>query len=137
MERLPSTNRLLSIDVDACSAILRDGRGEARFVPREVEPSSEQSAPQWEGLVETALATFIRDHGQQPKSWGQITQLTERYIKPVFIAQATGLTQLDELPKNLNCSELARRLNIADGTTVKQHLQRYILRFRQNRTSDA
>ncbi len=137
MERLPSTNRLLSIDVDACSAILRDGRGEARFVPREVEPSSEQSAPQWEDLVGTALATFVRDHGQQPKSWGQITQLTERYIKPVFIAQATGLTQLDELPKNLNCSELARRLNIADGTTVKQHLQRYILRFRQNRTSDA
>ncbi len=137
MERLPSTTRAHGIDADACSAILRDGRGESRLLPREVEPSSEQSAPQWEELVGIALAAFVRDHGQQPKSWGQITQLTERYVKPVFIAHATGLTQIDELHKNINCSELARRLNIADGTTVKQHLQRYILRFRQGRATDS
>ena len=88
------------------------------------------------GLSEICLLQ-VRDHGQQPKRWGQITQLTERYVKPVFIAHATGLTQIDELHKNINCSELARRLNIADGTTVKQHLQRYILRFRQGRATDS
>lgn len=136
MERLPSSSRMHSIDAEACSAILRDGRSESRLLPREAESSSEPSAPQWEELVGIALAAFVRDHGQQPKSWGQITQLTERYVKPVFIAHATGLTQIDELHKHINCSELARRLNIADGTTVKQHLQRYILRFRQNRSMD-
>ena len=137
IERLPSTSRAQSIDADACSSVLRDGRSEVRTPLRESEPSSEGNASQWEDLVGIALAAFVRDHGQQPKSWGQITQLTERYIKPVFIAHATGLTQIDEIHKNINCSELARRLNIADGTTVKQHLSRYILRFRHNRTTDS
>ena len=39
---------------------------------------------------------------------------------------ACGLSELNELSKNVNYSELARRLNIADGTTVKMHLSRYI-----------
>jgi predicted AAA+ superfamily ATPase len=69
----------------------------------------------------------------QPRSWGQIQVYTEKYLKPVFVAHAIALAQIDELGKNLNYSELARRLNIADGTTVKMHLQRYIERFRQKR----
>ncbi len=55
-------------------------------------------------------------------------------MKPVFVAHAIALSNIDELGKNLNYSELARRLNIADGTTVKMHLQRYIERFRQKKT---
>ena len=54
----------------------------------------------------------------------------------MFIAHASGLVQLDELGKNQNYSELARRLNIADGTTVKMHLQRYIERFAQKKPGE-
>ena len=115
IERLPSTSRAQSIDADACSSVLRDGRSEVRTPLRESEPSSEGNASQWEDLVGIALAAFVRDHGQQPKSWGQITQLTERYIKPVFIAHATGLTQIDEIHKNINCSSV----RLAEGPTVR------------------
>ena len=78
-----------------------------------------------------AISAFIKDHGLQPKSWGQIQLYTEKYLKPVFVAHAIGLGQLDDPNKNHNYSELARRLNIADGTTVKMHLLRYLDRFRQ------
>lgn len=136
IERLPSTTRPQGIDLETCTTILHEGRGESRVPTREVEANPSGTASQWQDLIGIALTAFVRDHGQQPKSWGQITQLTERYIKPVFIAHSTGMTGLEELHKNINFSELARRLNIADGTTVKQHLGRYILRFRHNKTSD-
>ena len=136
IDRLPSVTRAQSIEADTCTTILREGRGEARLPVRESEPSPTGTAAQWQDLIGIALSAFVRDHGVHPKSWGQITQLTERYIKPVFIAHSTGMTQIDELHKNINFSELARRLNIADGTTVKQHLGRYIMRFRQNKTTD-
>jgi len=57
---------------------------------------------------------------------------------PVFIACSCNLAELNELNKSINYSELARRLNIADGTTVKMHLSRYIERFRKpNREPEA
>jgi DNA-binding NtrC family response regulator len=96
IERLPSTSRAQSIDAGRLQLCVARRSQRGPYSLRESEPSSEGNASQWEDLVGIALAAFVRDHGQQPKSWGQITQLTERYIKPVFIAHATGLTQIDE-----------------------------------------
>ena len=53
------------------------------------------------------------------------------FILTVFVAYACGLENADEIGRGLNLSGLARRLNIADGTTVKLHLQRYFERFRK------
>ena len=61
---------------------------------------------------------------------GQLHEYVEKYLKPVFVAQACDLAQLEEMNKALNYSALARRLNIADGSTVKMHLGRYVERFR-------
>ena len=43
------------------------------------------------------------------------------------------MANVDELSKNVNYSALARKLNIADGSTVKMHLSRYVERFRQKK----
>ena len=49
----------------------------------------------------------------------------------MFVAQTCDLLSISELTKAMNYSEIARRLNVADGTTVKLHLSRYIERFRK------
>ena len=135
VERLKPTSRPQSIELEDCIAALREGRGAVKSDAEEEElrPSPTGAPASWQDVAAIAIATFIKDHGVQPKSWGQIQLYTEKYLKPVFVAHAIGLSQIDELGKNFNYSELARRLNIADGTTVKMHLQRYIERFRQKR----
>jgi DNA-binding NtrC family response regulator len=138
VDRLPGTTWPQSIDKAACAAALREGRrtGSHEMVRGEPEiPRPAQEGWSWQEVNEIAVSAFIKDHGAEPRSWGQVQLFTEKYLKPVFIARATGLAQLDELGKNINYSELARRLHIADGTTVKMHLQRYIDRFRR-RTPD-
>ena len=36
------------------------------------------------------MSAFIKDHGAEPRSWGQVQMFTEKYLKPVFIARAKG-----------------------------------------------
>ena len=59
-----------------------------------------------------------------------VVPAVEKYLKPVFVAQTTDLGNIDEVSKSINYSALARKLNIADGSTVKMHLTRYVERFR-------
>lgn len=136
VERLPAAMRPQSIELEECVAALREGRGG----PAKSEPDPEQdlritAGPpgSWQDVSAIATTAFVKDHGVQPRSWGQIQLYTEKYLKPVFVAHAVGLAHRDDVGKNLNYSELARRLNIADGTTVKMHLQRYVERFRHKR----
>lgn len=139
VERLPAAAVASSIGEALCTAALQEGRSISRElpppVPATVEPETPASAD-WQEIAAQAATAFIKDHGPTPGQWGQIPIFMERYLKPVFLAQACGLGQLDEISKNLNFSELARRMNIADGTTVKVQLQRYIKRFRPHATSE-
>ncbi|HPH26079.1 MAG TPA: sigma 54-interacting transcriptional regulator [Pseudomonadota bacterium] len=136
VERLPSVTRPQSIDEQECVRALREGRGGTAQVFHDVDSKGIGSTGNWQDVSAIAAAAFVKDHGDKPRSWGQIQLYTEKYLKPVFIAHASGLVQLDELGKNQNYSELARRLNIADGTTVKMHLQRYIERFAQKKPGE-
>jgi hypothetical protein len=76
----------------------------------------------------------VADHGDSVASWGELQTLVEKYLKPVFVAQTTDLGNIDDVSKSINYSALARKLNIADGSTVKMHLTRYVERFRQRKT---
>jgi hypothetical protein len=69
------------------------------------------------------------DNNGSPQNWGQLQEFIDKFLKPVFIAQTANLGDVEEVGKNVNLSLLARKLNIADGTTVKMHLNRYIERF--------
>lgn len=149
IERLPLINEPQSISRSVCEAALRQGRGTDRTSsqeslphrervairrPRTVETTRVNDALNWRDIAVTAVDAFLEDNGDGALSWGQLHEYVEKYLKPVFVAQACDLSQLDEMNKALNYSALARRLNIADGSTVKMHLGRYIERFRLPRT---
>lgn len=145
IERLPMTSEPQSISRSVCEAALRQGRGNDRMSsqeslaprervavrrPRTVETTRVNDALNWRDIAVTAVDAFLEDNGDGALSWGQLHEYVEKYLKPVFVAQACDLSQLDEMHKTLNYSALARRLNIADGSTVKMHLGRYVERFR-------
>lgn len=138
VDRLPPTALPGTVDEALCRAALQEGRG--RFTPSGPTPSPSsgmfRAVPSpgddnWSDISVLASKAFEDDNGAAPKNWGQIQTYMEKYLKPVFVAHTAGLRDITELTKNINYSELARRLNIADGTTVKMHLLRYIERFRR------
>lgn len=131
VERLPPASQIRQLDEATCKTALSEGRRpEGHSVgPSPASPPMEEAS--WQSITSRANAAFEEDYGGPPTNWGQIQIHNEKYLKPVFIAQSCGLTEVDELNKSINYSGLARRLNIADGTTVKMHLARYVERFRK------
>jgi DNA-binding NtrC family response regulator len=153
VDRLPAAQRPGEIEVAQVEAALREGRGQSSGTPNNVpeyqgavrdsgrirrmrlpDKPSENRNVDWEGMAVEAIAAFLADHGDSVAGWGELHALVEKYLKPVFVAQATELGNIDEVSKNINYSALARKLNIADGSTVKMHLTRYVERFRQRKT---
>lgn len=134
VDRLPPNAASESIDVEVCAAALTEGRrpkdrrseSNTRIAPI----ASASSSADWSAMFDQAMAAFKDDHGETPKNWGQLHHFIEKYIKPVFVAHSCDLAGLAEPSKSTNYSELARRLLISDGSTVKSHLLRYVERFR-------
>ena len=83
----------------------------------------------WDRIVDGALAAFLDDQGDKRAGWEQLQLFVERYLKPVFVAHTAGSGQPAGADRSVNYSALARRLNIADGSTVKTHLARFEERF--------
>jgi DNA-binding NtrC family response regulator len=133
VDRLPPNAARGTIDVEVCAAALTEGRR-----PKDKRSQSSLriasvaggSSTDWPEMFELAIAAFKDDHGETPKNWGQLHHFIEKYVKPVFVAHSCDLASAAELSKSTNYSELARRLLIADGSTVKSHLSRYLERFR-------
>lgn len=149
VDRLPLVQRVGEIDVVQVDAALREGRGQSavsvpeqpliirdsgRFRrPRQLDKLPDNRTVDWEKMASSAIAAFVADHGDSAASWGELQTLVEKYLKPVFVATTTDLGSIDEVSKSINYSALARKLNIADGSTVKMHLTRYVERFRQRK----
>ena len=134
VERLPPIPFPGSITEQICESALREGRGaEPQQSRSQRHSSSDVMNPggDWTEIATTAFSAFEADNGSPPRNWGQLQTYMEKYLKPVFVANSCGLTDISELNKSINYSELARRLNIADGTTVKMHLGRFLERFRK------
>lgn len=83
----------------------------------------------WDRIAHGALAAFLQDQGDKRAGWEQLQLFVERYLKPVFVAHTADASQSAGTERTVNYSALARRLNIADGSTVKTHLARFEERF--------
>lgn len=132
VERLPANAAPGSVDVAACAAALQEGRKpqSAGLSSGHHRPIASVSTEQdWDAIATAAFAAFREDFGNNPKNWSELQQLMEKYLKPVFVAYSCDLAEVAEISKTTNYSELARRLLIADGSTVKSQLRRYIERF--------
>lgn len=133
VDRLPPNALRESIDAEVCAAALTEGRrpkDKRSQSSTRMAPIASSSSADWSAMFDLAMAAFQEDHGETPKNWGQLHHFIEKYIKPVFVSHSCELALATELSKSINYSELARKLLIADGSTVKAHLLRYIDRFR-------
>lgn len=83
----------------------------------------------WETITQHAVRAFLEDHGEARVGWDQLQTLIERYLKPLFVAQAAASRPPASEGRATNYSALARRLHIGDGSTVKNHLARFEERF--------
>ncbi|TXH22669.1 MAG: sigma-54-dependent Fis family transcriptional regulator [Elusimicrobia bacterium] len=142
VSRLPVAVRAGSFDVQLVECALAEGRsgGQSELPRSSIMPSESVrgaiaplSDAQWEKVSAQASRAFCQDFGGPPRGWGQMQTFTERYLKPVFVAQYAGLAGQRSLPDHINYSELARRLSVADGGTIKGHLLRYFDRFHPGR----
>lgn len=146
IERLPSDPTPHSISFQVCDAALSEGRGSRRASddrlgiaalrhekmgrkPRTAEYPMAKLAPCLEEAVQSATEAFLQDNEHAQADWGKFQEFIEKYLRPTFVARACDLNALTEQGKPLNYSSLARRLNVADGSTIKMHLNRYIERF--------
>lgn len=129
VERLPAAAGPGGLGEAVCRRALDQGRSTPPAAPTP-QPATQPAAAGFVDASAAALCAFLEDHGEPPGTWGQMQLYNERYLKPVFVAQALGLGTIERLSRDLNYSNLARHLHIADGTTVKMHLGRYIERFR-------
>lgn len=92
-------------------------------------PVDSNAALGWELITQHAVRAFLEDHGEARVGWDQLQILIERYLKPLFVAQAAASRQPASSGRSTNYSALARRLHIGDGSTVKNHLARFEERF--------
>ncbi|HMJ09749.1 MAG TPA: sigma 54-interacting transcriptional regulator [Polyangiaceae bacterium] len=127
--RLPTRADHHSIGVDVCRAALAEAAGGVAPVKAQLGAArSELSGERWHTVLSMAQRAYEADEGT-PSTWGSLVSFLERYLKPAFVAHACGLERARGLERNTNLSELARQLDLKDGTTVKTHLQRYFARF--------
>ena len=133
VDRLPPNAVRGSIDATLCAAALTERRPRDRRTQSSIRiiPLAQGSSADWLSMYEKAIGAFQEDHGDTPRNWGQLHHFIEKYVKPVFVAHSCELATATELSKSTNYSELARRLLIADGSTVKSHLLRYLERFQK------
>ena len=73
----------------------------------------------WEAVNSKASGAFAEDNGGPPATIGQLDDYVRLYLKPVLVAHAAGLAGVVALSKDINYSELARRLHFKDGTSVR------------------
>lgn len=129
VERLPAVTLAGEIERSICQRALEEGVPYKRAVST-AAPIDPTSSTQWDELLTIAASSWREDHeGADPATLGDIEDFVKAYLKPVFAAQASGVAQgarVDEL----NWSALGRRLAVADGTTVKRWIDRYLARFR-------
>jgi DNA-binding NtrC family response regulator len=123
--RLPARAGRQSIGLEACRDALAD-HGSDGMAPKHWNgvPASEMTAERWQQVLTIASSAYARDEGS-PATWGALIAFVERYLKPAFVAHLCKLEGARTLERSINLSELARQLDLKDGTTVKTHLLRY------------
>lgn len=125
VSRLPAELEAGSVDRAACEeALHRAGGTRAPAAPVAPVGDPHAAALDWGAIDAEAKRLFERDHGAPPAP-RQVDRYYQDYLKPVMVVHASGFQGIRELPR-VNCSELARRLGFCDGTSVRNHLKRYL-----------
>jgi len=79
-------------------------------------------------LVKKAREAFAEDHdGEPPRTWDQIKNLVENYVKPILFAELSESTE-EKAIEDVDLRVAAERLRADRGTALKQ-LRRYFDRF--------
>jgi DNA-binding NtrC family response regulator len=133
LSRLPAELEPHGVDLAACEeALHRAGGARGATTPASARAADGPPPPRephagvfdWGATEAEAKRLFERDHGAAPAP-RQVDRYYQDYLKPVMVAHACGFSEIREIPR-VNCSELARRLGFCDGTSVKNHLRRYL-----------
>lgn len=125
--RLPLGARAGSIDASTCRDLLQEG---AVLSSEEAGDATPPAAGSWSRMMDEATRAFREDHdGADPGAYGELRDFFEAYLRPVYVAHAAGLAGATAGAGALNHSAIARQLGIADGTTVRKCVERYLERF--------
>jgi DNA-binding NtrC family response regulator len=121
------------VDRMTCERCLREGLAPLPDVP-EARTDATDLPERWGEFLTRAANLWREDHpGAEPRTIGELKEFVESYLKPTFAAQVAGITP-DTPADGLNWSALGRRLEVADGTTVKRWIERYLARTRPTRS---
>ncbi|MEO6775870.1 MAG: sigma 54-interacting transcriptional regulator [Kofleriaceae bacterium] len=113
------------ISVDQVRVALAEGSLEP------LKPSTRASTGQLPEAVaahaERAAAGYLEDHGSRPRTWDEVKDFVENYLKPVMFAELSSTAHLPSLAA-VELREVADRMESDRGTAAKQ-LRRYFDRF--------
>lgn len=116
------------IDRAAASVALREGAA-AVVTPSEPPPDAPRGGA-WEAILARAAVAWREDRGGDPATLGDLDAFNHGYVKPLFAARASGVDQGAPVD-GINWSALGRRIAVADGSTVRRWVMRYLDRFRR------
>jgi transcriptional regulator with GAF, ATPase, and Fis domain len=124
-QRLPASGA--TIDEKTCRDALARGALGPVATPA-AAPAVPMTDGDWPALATRAVAAFVADHGhREPRSWDEVKDFGENYLKPLVFAHLSGADQCDSL-EEVDVNAAARRVTADRGTAAKQ-LQRYYDRF--------
>ena len=125
--RLPRDAEPRTIRPPACRALL----DELALVPRTSPsrpPAARGSSLDVAAVAASAAAQFEADLGHAVRSWDDVKEYLERYVKPLLFAELSGAARL-ATREAATISELAGAIDADRGTAIKQ-LNRYFDRFK-------
>src|SRR5262249_16795905 len=80
-------------------------------------------------LSAAATSAYLEDHGHELRSWDDVKDYSENYLKPLLFAELSGASSL-ERREDAVLADLARTI-VADRGTAQRQLLRYFERFRK------
>jgi DNA-binding NtrC family response regulator len=128
-QRLVPIARQGVVTREQCESLLSEGA----LVPvgrasRPHHQGAQTDARDWSSLWERAASAFAEDHAQAtPKTWDDVKDYIESYLKPLLFAHLSGSEELRS-KSELDLRTIAQRVDADRGTAVKQ-ITRYLERF--------
>jgi hypothetical protein len=131
--RLPQDAAAGTVSRSVCREALAGG---SPSEPAAATDASRSTAIDWQALTERASEAFVRTRADAaPVAWKSLTDYSEKFLKPLVVAQACGVLDDDsatpEVLNSLNFSDVARRLGMADGQRAKKYLQDYFAMYKK------
>src|SRR6185436_17765247 len=118
-DRLPRSASRGSVDRATCEEALREGTLSPAPAARPLPPVPVAGTLDWAALGTLAGDAFTVDKdGAEPRSWDEVKEYVERYLKPVLFASIAEVEPLDpNEPPDIRT--LAERVHADRGTVVK------------------